>query len=277
MPIPPRKLTVRRRRRPIEIAPCEDAHCTGMIVTVACKDKLARIIAYVLLQEYRYAEALASGARARIINPAQTEEDIERIVRKRLLVADGEKPYNRDGLLMQLIMWIAATIESTDDDCVAPPHVAQADKGQDMLILHGLTTGDYCLSICEDKATKNPRKTVTDKVWPEFCEYEAGDRDDELTAQFIILLRMTGVDADSAQDVARSLFWSESRKYRARITCCPDRDPDLFDGYSTCVPGPDNRRRGDTLSVPGLRSWMSDFAEMIKVHLYDIVSESDGE
>jgi len=71
------------------------------------------------------------------------------------------------------------------------PHFRPAHKGFDALLIplkDGRTALDG-LIICEDKATTNPRKQITEKVWQEIETIEAGERDAELNGELVAILR----------------------------------------------------------------------------------------
>jgi hypothetical protein len=65
------------------------------------------------------------------------------------------------------MIWLAAYLDLADGDLVALPHSQASAKGQDSIVVHRKEDAAVAISICEDKATTNPRDTVRDDVWPE--------------------------------------------------------------------------------------------------------------
>lgn len=191
-------------------------------------------------------------------------DEIEDIITRRLKPPDV---FHRDGFLFQLIMWLAAHLDLDDGDLVALPHTQASAKGQDSLIIHRADEAVIALSICEDKATKNPRSVVRDDVWPEIKDYEAGGRRDELRSSIIATLGSSGMKQEEAISLVRRISWEGRRRYRVRITLEKERRKGLFKGFDTLVPGLVDRRRGETVQIPELRGWMTDFANKVENEL----------
>ena len=75
---------------------------------------------------------------------------------------------HRDGLLFQHVSWVAAFMRLPNAKAT-PPHVRQADKGFDGVLVevNPAQAGLSRIVLCEDKASVNPRSLVTGSVWPE--------------------------------------------------------------------------------------------------------------
>jgi hypothetical protein len=244
----------------------DDRHCQGVTFTVTDTDALARAIALVLVQEYALARSILSGDVIADHDDAIAldTDDIDDIVSRRL------KPpvvYHRDGFLFQLMMWLAAHLDLNDGDLVALPHAQASAKGQDSIVVHRAAGAVVALSICEDKATENPRDTVRDEVWPEIRDYEAGGRRDELRSNIIATLGLGSVPADEATALVRRISWEGKRRYRVRLTLEGVRTEGLFKGFDEIVAGGVERRRGETVHVPQLRDWMTQFAVKVEAEL----------
>lgn len=198
------------------------------------------------------------------------KDEIEDIVTRRL------KPtvaYHRDGFLFQLMMWLAAHVDLDDGDLVALPHTQASAKGQDSIVVHRADGAVVALSICEDKATENPRDTVREEVWPEIKDYEAGGRRDELRSNVIATLGLGGIPADEATALVRRISWEGKRRYRVRVTVQGERTKRLFKGFDELVFGDVERRRGETVHLPELRAWMTNFAEKVETELRSYAPE----
>lgn len=261
----------------IAIDTVDDSYGQGIQFIITNKDHLAIALALLFLQERYLAKQIINSDIDSIIDEVDDfiyeQSEIDDIVQNRLNVLDksGKRNdtliYHRDGLLFQNIMWLATHLDSDDNDIIAPPHVQRAETGQDLFIVH--TTGNdiESVSICEDKATSNPRDTIRYKVWPEFEEYEKGNRRDEFRSKTISLLGTKNFSERDASRIVRKISWEEKRKYRARVTIEAPRGKDLFKGFPEIVIGDDSKRRGETLFIEDMRNWMEDLSQKIIIEL----------
>jgi hypothetical protein len=251
----------------------DDRHCQGMAFAVTDSDALARALALVLVQEYALARSILSGDAAADNGDevALDPDEVDDIVARRLKPADA---YHRDGFLFQLIMWLAAHLDLEDGDLVALPHAQASAKGQDSIVVHRADGAVVALSICEDKATENARDTVRKEVWPEIRDYEAGGRRDELRSNIIATLGLGGIPADEAGVLVRKISWEGKRRYRVRLTLEGARSKNLFKGFDEIVAGGIDRRRGETVHLPQLRAWMTEFASKVEAELRSYVREA---
>lgn len=242
----------------------DDAFCQGVSFDVTNDEVLADAIALILVQEFSLARQLVADPGTTI--PAVTLErsDIDDIIARRLKPVDK---YHRDGLLFQLVMWLAVHLDLQDGDLVALPHSQGSAKGQDSLIVHRASESVIALTICEDKATENPRDTVRDSVWPEIKLYESGGRRDELRSGVIATLGTGGVGTEEAERLIRGISWEGRRRYRVRVTVEGSRPSKLFDGFSDLVAGSNEMRRGETMLIPAVRTWMDDLALRVEAQL----------
>lgn len=243
----------------------DDNYCQGVTFTVEDEDALARAVALVLVQEYTLAKQVLTGKPVEDDDEVVLDADeIEDIVTRRL------KPrvdYHRDGFFFQLMMWLAAHLDLDEEDLVALPHAQASAKGQDSIVVHRADGAVVALSICEDKATENPRDTVRDEVWPEIQDYEGGGRRDELRSNIIATLGLGGIPADEATSLVRRISWEGKRRYRVRVTLEGKRTKQLFKGFEKVAPGAAERRRGETVHLPELRAWMTSFAAKVEAEL----------
>ena len=252
--------------------PIDDQYCQGVSFSIEDVDALARAIAMILVQEYTQAKAVLLGLTVPEGDPALEAEEIEDIVRRRL-----HPPvfYHRDGFLFQLMMWLAAHLDLSSGDLVALPHSQASGKGQDSIVVHREDNAVVALSICEDKATENPRATVRDEVWPEIRDYEAGGRRDELRSNIIATLGLGGIHAEEATRLVRRISWDGARRYRVRVTVQSARSQRLFKDFEMIVNGASDRRRGETVHIPDLRSWMTRLSSKVEDELRSFAVQED--
>ena len=137
-------------------------------------------------------------------------------------------------------------------------------KGQDGLLIEYSDTDVARVVICEDKATRLPRKQIKDKVLPDFAHYETGARDNELIAAVATILSRHGID--DADQIAEDILWDNQRAYRVAVTVTPKHtttgaQKKLFTGYVGSVPGSVERRRVELMPLKDLRPWMTSLAD----------------
>jgi len=247
------------------ISQISDAYCQGITFEVTDVDALAKTIALVLIQEYALALRLMDGADHSTEKISFEIDDIEDIIQRRL---HPTVIYHRDGFLFQLMMWLATHLDLQDGDLVALPHSQGSAKGQDSIVVHRSTDAVVALTICEDKATENPRDMVRDEVWPEIKEYEQGGRRDELRSNIIATLGIGGIPSAEAQNLIRGISWTGKRRYRVRVTIeANQRTSKLFKGFEEIVSGDNEMRRGETTALPSMRNWMTTLAGKIENEL----------
>ena len=257
---------------PITLVPC--AHpptCHGFRWNNVDEDRLASIVAWVVVGRFNHAEEILS--RMGGPKPATAKDGAKNQAIKRLTVGGSVTAEHRDGWVFQIISWIAACIHADGKVATSVPHYQLASKGFDGLLVPLTDSGTSfeSLTVCEDKATKNPRSTITSQVWPELMEVEAGERDSELLAGLTAILQRYQVP--DIERLLESVQWEENKQYRVSITASPDDAEDdearkkLFKGYEDVIEGQDIlRRRAETFEVTDLRIWMNQFcSRVIKV------------
>lgn len=129
---------------------------------------------------------------------------------------------HRDGLLFQHVSWVAARM-AVPNGYMTAPHVRQADKGFDGFIVELDDGGEEIARIvlCEDKASNAPRGLITSNVWTDIEAILRGDRDDEILADLVTLLKsVPGIDAEAAVD---EVFWEEAREFRVAVATGEDQ------------------------------------------------------
>lgn len=244
--------------------------CHGSRWVVADEDDLARKVAYIALGQSRHVAAILAKVEK---TPPPTRTDTAEAAIKRLSVLDGMDPYHRDGWIFQAISWIAA-YRNDAGAIVRAPHAIPAHKGFDgmQLRLDAANENVTAVVIFEDKATENPRPTITGDVWTGIRALERGERMPELIQETGAILeahqrRFPELDIDAAVE---AILWEEARHYRVAITVNHAHDEDgereaLFKGFDNVAPGSRKRRQAETMSIPDLRKWMKQFtAKAIK-------------
>ena len=237
--------------------------CDGCSWEVEDVEVLAEQIARVAVgQAEHVAEILAYAGLAEMVT---TNEAVEDAVE--LLTVNGEEdPFHRDGWMFQVMSWLAAH-QSTPGGLIRTPHMILAHKGFDgiQIALDSDSKVVTAVIIFEDKATKNPRSTVREDVWPEFRSIEAGKKQNVLVAEVTSMLKAVP-DLDTSSAVQK-IIWANAKCYRLSITIenahATEKGRErLFAGYDEVAPGDRSRRLGETFLIPSLREWMATLAEL---------------
>lgn len=164
---------------------------------------------------------------------------------------------HRDGLLFQHVSWVAARLAVPNGHMTAP-HVRQADKGFDGFIVELDDDGEEVARIilCEDKASRSPRSLITSNVWKDIEAILRGDRDDEILADLVTLLKsVPGIDAEAAID---EVFWEGAREFRVAVATGEDqrRGADfkhIVAGFKAIAGGSKSSRSAGVLAFDDVR------------------------
>ena len=174
---------------------------------------------------------------------------------------------HRDGLLFQHISWIAAYMRLPNAKAT-PPHVRQADKGFDGVLLE-IDPSQTALSrivLCEDKASINPRSLVTGSIWPEIKLIQADAKDREILAALTAILdTMPEVDQESVIDATE---WLGSRQFRVALTAGNDQlkaggYQHLFAGFDAAAGGAIEARMAEVMPMDQVRPYLADLAQRV--------------
>lgn len=174
---------------------------------------------------------------------------------------------HRDGLLFQHISWVVAKLAFPNGYMTAP-HVRQADKGFDGFIIELDAEGGGIerIVLCEDKASVAPRGLITSKVWPEIISILAGDRDDEIMADLVTLLKsVPAIDAEAAVD---QMFWEGARQFRVAVATGEDQHKKgeflhIVDGFGAAAGGTQAARTAGVLVFNDVRVALADLANEV--------------
>ena len=253
---------------PITLTPFPEKDCYfGNAWQVVDEEELARQIAVIALGYSHHVQKILQGTG--VYDAHYPVAGVASAIQ--LLTVDGDDPAHRDGWLFQAMSWIAA-IQADRSAIMAAPHMQHADKGFDGLQIEidSVTGRVKCAVVFEDKATINPRQSITRTdggVWNEFRELENGVRSGFFTAQVVAVVRTEkNLDPDEA---IREVVWKEARRYRLSITVNAKHSDEegrkkLFRGYDDVVSGDLNRRRAETFYQDDIRNWLSSLADKAK-------------
>lgn len=239
-------------------------------------DKLAGLIAWLLLGRHAHVAAIVNG------NPPGPPEPSNEMVDEAISHLDcptktrtdnhgNVVPHNsvvhRDGWMFQFISWIVA-IKEFPGGVAKSPQARKADKGFDGLLIELDGSTITAVMMMEDKATDDPRGTVSGDVWNEFTTYEGGKRDGEMTSEAATILKtVPNLDVIEA---TRTATWFQQKRYRVSVaTSSASLPPQVhtFEGYDTIIAGTNSRRLANLLVTDDMRAFFEDISQLAIVKL----------
>lgn len=234
---------------------------------IADRDLLVQYVAEMLLgHHYHVLRIIRTFSATWPIHP---NESIDHIIDK-LNGADTDK---RDGWIFQMISWIVLAKRNAHGKFFSNhPHFAPAQHGIDGLaIILDENNGLKQIVITEDKCTIGPRNKITQQVFPEFLEFEAGKKNNALL-NIISSLTSNLDDGKALEAFQNNIFENAYRLYRIGITRADEHNTvegrnRLFKDYDLKVVGAVTRRSASTIHIPDLRRWMTAFAQDVITYL----------
>lgn len=255
--------------------------------------KLVEIIAYLYLRQEENAQRVINALepRRRISKGKVTQNVVRKLTAPRQADidlsqkgSDEEKAaakkrietsiIHRDGLLFQHISWVVARM-AIPTGYMTSPHVRQADKGFDGFIieLDGAKREINRIVLCEDKASITPRQLISSSVWPDVEAIRRGDRDDEILADLVTLLKsVPDIDAEAAVD---EVFWEEVREFRVAVATGENRRKSgsflhIVAGFEAVAGGSLESRTAGVLPFGDVRAGLALFASEVAAKVEEI-------
>lgn len=265
-----------------EAVPIDD-NCIGDRWTAKDETQLARLIAIIAMGQAVYAAHILQELLPAA--PAFNNEDLRREAKIHLTVEDDKKiprtgypRWQRDGFIFEAISWIAARQVCGERALLKDPHVSATSQGLDGLMIELSADNSKVerTTVFEDKCTENPRETFRESVIPAFLERHQNKRSAELVAAASILLRMAGIDDNSAARLAAAVMNRKQRSYRVAFALTERHDTPkerrkLFKGYDALDGISAEQRIGAGLIIPGeLREWFDALALQAIVFLDEL-------
>ena len=127
--------------------------------------------------------------------------------------------------------------------------------------------------LCEDKATTDPRKLVTQSIWKELKDIHKGDKDLEITDAVTALLdKIDGIDTERALE---GTSWEKLRHYRVALTAPtskkkPTGFSHIFSGFDKVVSGDLKTRIAEYIDLPDVRAFFDDLAKRVILALDEL-------
>jgi len=257
-----------------------DDDCVGSKWKVENEGQLARLIAIVVMgQAVQAAHLIAELLPAM---PAFTDEALKKEAIIKFTVQDisqtprtGYPRIQRDGLIFEIISWIAAKQLAGDRCFLKDPHTSSTSQGLDGIMIELSDDGGEILksTIFEDKCTESPRAFFRDKVIPSFVDRHENTRNAELIAAAATLIQLSGVKNVQAMAMVRKVLDNSCRHYRAGFALTKEFETEdaqkaLFKDYKKITNINQNQRIGASLIVDGkLRDWFDSLAAQIIAYI----------
>ena len=209
------------------------------------------------------------------VSPVIVHADLVRCAKEYLTVKKkkdvsgiGYPRYQRDGLIFEIISWIAVSQEASKRRFLKDPHLRSTMQGLDGLMIE-LAEDDAIMNkatFSEDKCVSNPKKTFSQKVLPAFLELQSNKRANEIVASATDLISRAGFDSKAATEAAAKILDKELHVYRSTFAV-PVSELDekkhkhTFKKYGNLKNLEKHQRNGAQFLINAdLRDWFDGFA-----------------
>ena len=261
-----------------------DDDCVGAKWIVKNDDQLSKLIAIVVMGQAAQAayiiDELIPAAPAFTNEALQNEAIIKFTVQEEKQTPRvGYPRHQRDGLIFEIISWIAAKQIAGDKCYLKDPHTSATSQGLDgiMIELSEDSSQIEKSTIFEDKCTEHPRDTFRENVTPGFVDRHSNTRNAELIAAAASLIQLSGIATPQAMQMVSRVLDNSYRRYRAAFALTDKYDNEkarerLFKGYNSLGGINQSQRIGASLIVEGeLRDWF----DLIAIKIIGYIQEID--
>lgn len=242
--------------------------CLGSVWTVADPDALAEVCAQILIGRALHAAMILDG-----VHPAGTPPIVSAALKEKLRLElhpqTDPKIWHRDGLLFEIISWVAARLTATVNDAISDPHLKATNQGTDCVKVT-IDPGTRTLTratIYEYKCTTNWRQLFSQDVLAAFREYVSGERDNQLAQTAITLLIGLGFTPQERNAAYDELIRTRPLAFQASLTVAPsgftaEQRLALFAGYDA-IADDIATRGGNTMPLDDVRAWFAAFSARV--------------
>jgi hypothetical protein len=252
-----------------------EPQCGGKQWAVADEDRLATLVALVLVGRAKHVEGILAGTQRTLTPlPAATKEEL----RQQLQTSPGPVTYHRDGLLFEIISWIAARITANASEIISTPHLKSTQQGLDTVKIgfDDATRNVTRVVIYEQKCTEHPRDRFRDEVIPAFEEWKSHKRDHQLIQAVVNLVERFALTDEEQLRLYERVVQAHPIVFQTALTVTPTpfetaRCIALFGGYQEVTPYIADRL-GDTFPLADIRAWFATFAYRVwaKIEASDV-------
>jgi hypothetical protein len=263
-----------------------DANCIGIRWTVDDADLLARIVAIVAMGQAAHAVRIICALVPAV--PAIDHKALRADAKQRLRVTGGTQKqkearrYHRDGLIFEVISWIAAQQQTGGKALLRDPHVSSTTQGLDNLMIEMDAAGADVkrATIFEDKCSENPDHTFRYKIMPAFKAHHKNKRASDLVATAAALLEKAGLDGTKSVTAAARVLDKTFRTYRGSLSVTTaddsvERRQSVFKTYKELDGIKTDQRVGAVLiTSENLRSWFDRVADAAIAYIDGLGTEA---
>src|SRR5262249_8679108 len=142
-------------------------------------EHLPPLFVLVLIGRAKHAESVLAGTqRVVTLVPNALKEQL----RRQLQTPSGTATYHRDGLLFEIISWIAARLAAAPNEGISTPHLKSTQQGLDTIKIgfDPVARNVARVVVYEQKCTEHPRDRFRDEVIAAFHEWKSHERDNQL-------------------------------------------------------------------------------------------------
>lgn len=251
--------------------------CLGTDWSVDDVDALAEVCAQIMIGRALHAARILDGSHP-VGTPPIVSSALKEKLRRELHPTSDPKIWHRDGLLFEIISWVAARLTATPNDAISDPHLKATNQGTDCVKVT-VDPGTRVLTratIYEYKCTTYWRQLFSQDVLTAFREYVSGERDNQLAQAAITLLIGLGFTPTERGAAYDELIRTRPLAFQASLTVQPSgfaaaERLALFKGYDA-IAGDIASRGGNTMPLDDIRSWFAGFAALAwaKIDAFDV-------
>lgn len=240
--------------------------CDGEQWIISAPDGLAELCAIVLVGQAIHAAEILDGTEAQAsgISPGLKAE-----LHKELHPTTQQTIEHRDGLLFEIICWVATRLVIDAEEALSEPHLKSTNQGTDgvKVTVDPSTKTLIKATVYEYKCTTNARSLFQGKVLKAFQEYVSGKRDNQLSQSAVPLLRQLGFSGKDLKGALDTLIKTRPLAFQASLTVAPAIYPAakclaLFKDYDS-IPVVVTNRGGNTLPLDDVRPWFAAFSKQV--------------
>jgi hypothetical protein len=249
--------------------------CEGEQWVVNVPDDLAHLVALVLVGQAFHAALILEGTQ---LAAPKISAKLKETLDKDLHPTTDKGKEHRDGLLFEIICWVAARKGKTGDEKIDDSHLKSTNQGTDgvKVTVDPATKTLTKATVYEYKCTIHARQKFQSQVLKSFREYISGERDNQLAQAVLALLESYGFAGLELKTAYDTLIQTRPLAFEASLTVSPsvypaDKCIALFKDYDSLKVPPDVRG-GNTLPLDDVRAWFADFADRVwaKVETFDV-------
>jgi hypothetical protein len=261
---------------PITLSPMSALpQCEGEQWIVNVPDQLAHLVALVLVGQAFHASLILEKTQ---LGAPKIAASLKMELDKVLHPTTEKLIEHRDGLLFEIICWIAASKAKTGDEKIDYPHLKSTTQGTDgiKVSIDHQTKTLMKATVYEHKCTTHARQLFQSQVLASFREYISGKRDNQLAQGVAALLEKVGFTGTQLKIAYDTLIQTRPLAFEASLTVSPSVFPatkciKLFKDYDSLSVA-SHLRGGNTLPLDDVRVWFADFANRVwaQIEKFDV-------